>query len=96
VVEDGAGADGAEDGKGGKQGAKRNPAVPRNWTLVKRIKEDHGQNLSKVHSVPVFLLYKVTIYADFSECFQAVTVRAGREPLRRAVCTFSKYSLKCL
>ena len=55
-MEDGAGADGAEDGKGGKQGAKRNPAVPRNWTLVKRIKEDHGQNFSKVHSVLVHLI----------------------------------------
>ena len=56
VVEDGAGADGAEEGKGGKQGIKRNPAVPRNWTLVKRIKEDHGQNFSKVHSVLVHLI----------------------------------------
>ena len=45
IVEDSGGPEGVEDGKGGKQGAKRNPAVPRNWTLVKRIKEDHGQVL---------------------------------------------------
>jgi hypothetical protein len=37
------GGDGAEEGKSGGKRARGN--VPRNWTLVKRIKEDHGQVL---------------------------------------------------